>query len=227
MRFTAYRKRKLAMLRIILRVHVSIVDKTGRWWPDDPLTRLHDDPMTRCPSLTAYIPAPILFGSIIDTTCILWEDVCGAHGTCLMYDIELFRYKYVGKCPDYRPPLLLSLAGRSVPRPVVLNRYQHHDRCIIFINQKWSWFVIDGETRNTRIAWPIDSQVTTIDYVWFSCGEWVCHCVTVGDRWLAVARQLGGDEAGRSRLLRNRLAADQTTGSARATPDVDREWPPL
>ena len=55
----------------------------------------------------------------------------------------------------------------------------------------------------------------------------MCHCVTVGDRWLAVARQLGGDEAGRSRLLRNRLAADQTTGSARAAPDVDREWPPL
>lgn len=46
----------------------------------------------------AYIPAPILFGTIIDTTCILWEKVCGGHGACLLYDVVLFRYKYVGNC---------------------------------------------------------------------------------------------------------------------------------
>lgn len=46
-----------------------------------------------------YIPAPILFGNLIDSTCILWKSTCGEKGgRCLIYDIEQFRYKYVGLC---------------------------------------------------------------------------------------------------------------------------------
>ncbi|XP_064651838.1 solute carrier organic anion transporter family member 5A1-like [Lineus longissimus] len=48
--------------------------------------------------LFAYIPAPILFGNIIDTTCLHWKHQCGEPGSCLIYDIEAFRYKYVGVC---------------------------------------------------------------------------------------------------------------------------------
>ncbi len=42
-----------------------------------------------------YIPSPILFGNVIDSTCLLWKSTCEgeAGGRCLMYDIELFRYK--------------------------------------------------------------------------------------------------------------------------------------
>lgn len=47
--------------------------------------------------LFGYIPAPILFGNLIDSTCLLWKSSCGAGtGRCLIYDIEQFRYKYVG-----------------------------------------------------------------------------------------------------------------------------------
>ncbi|KAG1661615.1 Solute carrier organic anion transporter family member 3A1 [Nymphon striatum] len=45
----------------------------------------------------AYIPAPILFGNVIDSTCILWKAHCGQlGGLCLVYNIEQFRHKYVG-----------------------------------------------------------------------------------------------------------------------------------
>lgn len=48
--------------------------------------------------LFGYIPAPIVFGNLIDSTCLLWKSTCGASitGRCLIYDIEQFRYKYVG-----------------------------------------------------------------------------------------------------------------------------------
>lgn len=43
--------------------------------------------------LFGYIPAPILFGNLIDSTCLLWKSTCGESGRCLIYDIESFRYK--------------------------------------------------------------------------------------------------------------------------------------
>lgn len=47
---------------------------------------------------SGYIPAPIIFGSIIDTACLLWRENCGGStGVCLLYDIEQFRYKYIGE----------------------------------------------------------------------------------------------------------------------------------
>ena len=50
--------------------------------------------------LFGYIPSPIMFGSVIDSTCILWKQTCEGKqgGRCLAYDIEMFRYKYVGIC---------------------------------------------------------------------------------------------------------------------------------
>ena len=46
--------------------------------------------------LFAYIPAPIIFGSTIDTTCLVWKPTeCQTEGTtCLLYDIEQFRVRY-------------------------------------------------------------------------------------------------------------------------------------
>ena len=57
--------------------------------------------------LFGYIPSPILFGHVIDTTCLLWTQTCeGSGGRCLIYDIEMFRFKYVGICAGIK---LLSL----------------------------------------------------------------------------------------------------------------------
>jgi len=44
-------------------------------------------------SLFALIPGPVLFGKIIDSTCIVWTEQCsGARGNCQLYDQKLFRY---------------------------------------------------------------------------------------------------------------------------------------
>lgn len=49
--------------------------------------------------LFGYIPAPILFGNLIDSSCLLWKSSCGEPGgRCLIYDIEKFRFKYIGLC---------------------------------------------------------------------------------------------------------------------------------
>lgn len=53
--------------------------------------------------LFGYIPAPILFGNLIDSSCLLWKSTCGeAGGRCLIYDIEKFRYKYIGLCASIK-----------------------------------------------------------------------------------------------------------------------------
>lgn len=49
--------------------------------------------------LFGYIPSPILFGNVIDSTCILWRARCGRPGGfCLFYDIQDFRLRYIGVC---------------------------------------------------------------------------------------------------------------------------------
>lgn len=58
--------------------------------------------------LFGYIPAPIVFGNLIDSTCLLWKSTCGEKGgRCLIYDIEQFRFKYVGLCASIK---LVALA---------------------------------------------------------------------------------------------------------------------
>lgn len=42
-------------------------------------------------SLFALIPGPIIFGWIIDSTCLVWNYKCGKLGNCQMYDRARFR----------------------------------------------------------------------------------------------------------------------------------------
>ncbi|XP_041103429.1 solute carrier organic anion transporter family member 5A1-like [Polyodon spathula] len=44
----------------------------------------------------AYIPTPIYFGTVIDTTCMLWQHNCGVQGSCWEYDITSLRFVYFG-----------------------------------------------------------------------------------------------------------------------------------
>lgn len=43
-------------------------------------------------SLFALIPGPIIYGRIIDNTCLLWNYKCGRRGNCQLYDPIMFRY---------------------------------------------------------------------------------------------------------------------------------------
>lgn len=49
------------------------------------------------------IPAPMIFGRLIDETCILWQESCDDQGACLVYD-NAFMSKYM---------LLLALVGKA------------------------------------------------------------------------------------------------------------------
>lgn len=43
-------------------------------------------------SLFALIPGPILYGYIIDSTCLKWNYKCGNRGNCQLYNQTTFRY---------------------------------------------------------------------------------------------------------------------------------------
>ncbi|OTF81870.1 hypothetical protein BLA29_010052 [Euroglyphus maynei] len=44
--------------------------------------------------LFGYIPSPIVFGNVIDSTCLVWKNHCGEQGGfCLLYNIEQFRLR--------------------------------------------------------------------------------------------------------------------------------------
>lgn len=42
-------------------------------------------------SIFATIPGRILYGYIIDSTCVIWNNKCQQRGHCQMYDQALFR----------------------------------------------------------------------------------------------------------------------------------------
>uniref|UniRef100_A0A0A9ZCD3 Solute carrier organic anion transporter family member 5A1 n=1 Tax=Lygus hesperus TaxID=30085 RepID=A0A0A9ZCD3_LYGHE len=43
-------------------------------------------------SLFAFMPSPIFFGYIIDTTCLVWGKTCSGTGNCWLYNGESLRY---------------------------------------------------------------------------------------------------------------------------------------
>ncbi|XP_037604340.1 solute carrier organic anion transporter family member 2B1 [Sebastes umbrosus] len=44
----------------------------------------------------AFMPGPVLYGSVIDTTCILWGKKCGNPTSCQYYNLDLFRQRFLG-----------------------------------------------------------------------------------------------------------------------------------
>ncbi|TSL04414.1 Solute carrier organic anion transporter family member 2B1 [Bagarius yarrelli] len=44
----------------------------------------------------AFLPAPVLYGSAIDSTCILWGRKCNKNTSCHYYDMDHFRRRYLG-----------------------------------------------------------------------------------------------------------------------------------
>lgn len=42
-------------------------------------------------SLLALIPGPIIYGALIDSTCLVWDDACGIKGNCWVHDPDKFR----------------------------------------------------------------------------------------------------------------------------------------
>ncbi|XP_069106696.1 solute carrier organic anion transporter family member 74D-like [Argopecten irradians] len=44
-------------------------------------------------SLLGFLPSPIIFGKVVDSTCLIWQKSCDSEGACLFYDNVDFRLK--------------------------------------------------------------------------------------------------------------------------------------
>ncbi|CAM1327796.1 Uncharacterised protein g9587 [Pycnogonum litorale] len=48
-------------------------------------------------TIFAFIPYPLVYGAIVDSVCVVWEESCsGDVGNCWIYDQRLFRYMFHG-----------------------------------------------------------------------------------------------------------------------------------
>lgn len=48
-------------------------------------------------SLFGNVPCPIIYGAVIDSTCLIWETICDKQGACSLYDPDAFRHFFLGK----------------------------------------------------------------------------------------------------------------------------------
>lgn len=46
--------------------------------------------------ILAWLPGPVMYGSVIDSTCILWGQKCGKKTSCQYYDNNLLRQRFIG-----------------------------------------------------------------------------------------------------------------------------------
>ncbi|KAJ8375188.1 hypothetical protein SKAU_G00057680 [Synaphobranchus kaupii] len=67
----------------------------------------------------AWLPAPAIFGAVIDSSCVWWKRTCGNKlGSCGYYDNNLLRNRYLGLQVGFKAAgiFLLSVAGWKVHR---------------------------------------------------------------------------------------------------------------
>ncbi|XP_055947688.1 solute carrier organic anion transporter family member 74D-like isoform X1 [Argiope bruennichi] len=43
-------------------------------------------------AMFAFIPYPLIYGALTDSTCLVWEESCSKTGNCWLYDSDKFRY---------------------------------------------------------------------------------------------------------------------------------------
>ncbi|KAL1123268.1 hypothetical protein AAG570_002354, partial [Ranatra chinensis] len=93
-------------------------------------------------SLVAFIPGPIMYGWLIDSTCLVWDESCGSRGNCWYYDKEDFRLK-----------LNATAAGITVFGVIL-------DIIVCYLGRNLDLYGEDEENEGTndRLKYKVDSE---------------------------------------------------------------------
>ena len=70
--------------------------------------------LTVCNVLFSAFPAPLIFGFIADSACLVHQQSCDRQGACLYYDLETFRYRFHGTASLLKLGGLLCLVGALI-----------------------------------------------------------------------------------------------------------------
>lgn len=99
-------------------------------------------------SLFALIPAPIMYGAIIDSTCLIWEESCGSRGNCWFHHGRNFRYLVnISSAGFSIIGVLFDVAVCYLGKNLDLYGAQEADRRREFIKDDAASPIADGEKR--------------------------------------------------------------------------------
>ncbi|XP_048363120.1 solute carrier organic anion transporter family member 5A1 isoform X2 [Sphaerodactylus townsendi] len=121
----------------------------------------------------AYIPTPIYFGAVIDTTCMLWQQECGVQGSCWEYDVTSFRFVYFGlaaglKCLGF---LFISLAWYSLKyKEEKLQRHRWRDSPIHTVSELVANSSAQQNCARTRSCPTFSSRAERVEDLALSSG---------------------------------------------------------
>ncbi|XP_055871891.1 solute carrier organic anion transporter family member 2A1-like isoform X3 [Biomphalaria glabrata] len=88
-------------------------------------------------TLLGWLPGPIIFGALIDTSCIVWNKSCLSTGACLLYDIEKFRLRIHALILGLRL-ISIVLSSTALVVAVYFKRFafQEHREIVITLTSK-------------------------------------------------------------------------------------------
>ncbi|XP_026672597.1 solute carrier organic anion transporter family member 5A1 isoform X2 [Ceratina calcarata] len=99
-------------------------------------------------SLFALIPAPIMYGAIIDSTCLIWEESCGSRGNCWFHHGRNFRYMVnISSAGFSIIGVLFDVAVCYLGKNLDLYGAHEADRRREFVKDDASSPAADGETK--------------------------------------------------------------------------------
>ncbi|XP_043258723.1 solute carrier organic anion transporter family member 74D [Colletes gigas] len=99
-------------------------------------------------SLFALIPGPIIYGAIIDSTCLIWEESCGTRGNCWFHHGRNFRYLVnITSAGFSMIGVLFDAAVCYLGKDLDLYGAQDVDRRHEFVKEDTAASIADGEKK--------------------------------------------------------------------------------